>query len=231
MLLKRLLLIVAFIVPCVFLPGCQGLNHQDTALGEIDTESVLHSEVTEPKGNFLSEYEPLNIDGTINVVVEIPAGTNEKWEVDKLSGELLWTLEKNKYRIVNYLPYPGNYGMIPRTLMPKSLGGDGDPLDVIVLGPHQRRGTILKAEIIGVLQLRDRGEEDSKLIAVPKSGKLSLVKSLNDLDRDYSGISQIIELWFKNYKGAGKIESLGYADKAVAESLLFDAIQFYSLTH
>ena len=46
-----------------------------------------------------------------------------------------------KPREVKYLGYPGNYGMIPRTLLPKELGGDGDPLDVIVLGPAVERGS------------------------------------------------------------------------------------------
>ncbi len=84
--------------------------------------------------NFLTDYEPVNRDGTINVVVEIPTGTTAKWEVTKPDGKLQWEFKRGKPRVVKYLGYPGNYGMLPRTLLAKEDGGDGDPLDVIVLG-------------------------------------------------------------------------------------------------
>ncbi|MDJ0554326.1 MAG: inorganic diphosphatase [Microcoleaceae cyanobacterium MO_207.B10] len=58
--------------------------------------------IISPK-NLLSGYEPKNPDGTINMVLEIPTGTLAKWEVTKPDG---------KPRVVQYLGYPGNYGMI-----------------------------------------------------------------------------------------------------------------------
>jgi inorganic pyrophosphatase len=116
--------------------------------------------------NFLTGYKPFFEDGDINVVVEIPAGTLEKWEVDKTDGKMKWEFVDKKPRIINYLGYPGNYGMIPGTLLSKELGGDGDPLDVIVLGPPVERGSIVKCKLIGVLYLLDRGEKDDKLIAI-----------------------------------------------------------------
>ena len=60
--------------------------------------------------SFLDGYAPVNADGTINVVVEIPAGTNAKWEVCNPDGAMEWELVNGRPRIVNYLPYPGNYG-------------------------------------------------------------------------------------------------------------------------
>ena len=53
---------------------------------------------------------------------------------------MIWTFDHDTPRIVNYLGYPGNYGMIPRAFLPKNLGGDGDPLDVLLLGPSIKRG-------------------------------------------------------------------------------------------
>ncbi|MCK5820516.1 MAG: inorganic diphosphatase [Bacteroidales bacterium] len=116
--------------------------------------------------HFVSGYEPLMEDGKIQAVVEIPAGTLDKWEVDKETGYLKWEIRDGKPRVVQYLGYPGNYGMIPRTLLSKESGGDGDPLDVIVLGQPVERGSIVKAQLIGVLKLLDGGEQDDKLIAV-----------------------------------------------------------------
>jgi inorganic pyrophosphatase len=82
------------------------------------------------------------------VVIEIPSGTNEKFEVDKTTRQLkLEILNDGKQRLVNYLPYPFNYGMVPRTLLPKHLGGDGNPLGVIVLGKPIERGTVDRVQV------------------------------------------------------------------------------------
>ena len=116
--------------------------------------------------NFLKDFEPINSDGTINVVIEIPAGTAAKWEVDKKDGSLKWEFKEGKPRIVKYLGYPGNYGMVPQTLLSKELGGDGDPLDVLVLGKMVPRGSVVDAKLIGILKFLDGGEQDDKLLAV-----------------------------------------------------------------
>ena len=62
------------------------------------------------------------------VVIEIPAGTIEKYEIDKKNGGLKIDQRDGKPRLIKFLSYPANYGMIPQTLLPKNLGGDGDPL-------------------------------------------------------------------------------------------------------
>ena len=69
-----------------------------------------------------------NHDGTVKAIVEIPAGTSAKWEISKDDPHAVyWELKKGAPRIVDYLGYPGNYGAIPGTALPKELGGDGDP--------------------------------------------------------------------------------------------------------
>jgi inorganic pyrophosphatase len=177
--------------------------------------------------HFLTGYPPVAIDGRVNVVVEIPAGTDAKWEVTKSEGLLQWEIRNGRPRVVQYLPYPGNYGMVPGTLLPKEAGGNGDPLDVLVLGHWERRGTVLPVNLIGVLKLLDNGEQDDKLLAVPAVGPLSRVKNLKELDASYPGITQIIETWFTNYKGPGKMKSLGFADPESAQQILDTAIKAY----
>ena len=175
--------------------------------------------------SFLTGYEPLNPDGDINVVVEIPTGTLEKWEVVKPGGELKWEFRNDKPRIVQYLGYPGNYGMVPQTLLPKELGGDGDPLDVIVLGPAVPRGSVVKARLIGVLRLLDGGEQDDKLLAVQQDTPLYDVNSLKELDEKYQGVSEIVRIWFSNYKGPGKMEAKGFGDEDEARRILDAAMR------
>lgn len=186
-------------------------------------------EISKSKRNLLTDITPLFKDGDVNAVIEIPSGTVDKWELNKSTGQIQWELVDKTPRVVNYLGYPGNYGMIPQTLLSKEKGGDGDPLDILVLGPPVKRGGQVKCKIIGVLFLMDRGEQDDKLIAVSANSPLYNINDLIDLNKNYNGISEIIKLWFTNYKGPGKMESKGYGDKSVALALLRDAINEYKL--
>ena len=180
----------------------------------------------EPK-HLWHSWPAFNSDGSVNAIVEIPAGTNAKWQVNKYSGQLEWEQENGKNRVVNYLPYPGNYGMIPQTLLPKEAGGDGDPLDVLLLGPELPSGALVKIKLIGMLMLRDRGEVDDKLIAVHDDSPLADVSSIDSLNSRYAGATSIIETWFRNYKGPGKIESLGFAGPDSAMAVLEQAAEAY----
>jgi len=186
----------------------------DTKLIYPDNKTLFGSK------DFHTGYPALNKDGTFNVVVEIPAGTNDKWEVSKIDGTMEHTLENGRLRVVQYLPYPCNYGMIPRTILPIELGGDNDPMDVLLLGPTLERGSVVKARLLGVLKLIDQGENDHKLIAVSENSPLSSLKNLKELDEKYPGITLILEAWFSNYKGPKETKSMGYGSREEADELL-----------
>jgi inorganic pyrophosphatase len=177
--------------------------------------------------HLLRDYPPTDSSGNINVVVEIPAGTNAKWEVDKTTGQLKWEFKKGKPRVVSYLGYPGNYGMVPGTCLLKELGGDGDPLDVIVIGPAVPRGSVVKACPIGVLKMLDDGEQDDKLIALLLDSFLDAISTIEDLEREYKGITDIIEIWFSNYKGPGEMQSKGFEGVTEARNIIEAAAKAY----
>lgn len=170
--------------------------------------------------NFLKINPQHDGKGSVFAVVEIPAGCNDKWEVKK-DGRMVWDKKKGRVRFVQYLSYPGNYGMIPGTL-----SGDGDPLDIMILGNSAARGSVHKIRVIGVLEARDGGEPDDKLLAVfvdqHRSNAFANVKSVKELPRD-SG--KLIEQWFANYKPAGKMKILGLRDAAKARKILKQALQ------
>ena len=153
-------------------------------------------------------------------LIEIPAGTNQKWEQNKHSGEVEWEIRDGVHRVVNYLPYPGNYGMIENTLLPKDRGGDGDPLDVIVIGPAVDRGSRINIRIIGILKLKDNGEQDDKLIAVMDASPFDHVNSIAELQSQYTGVDEILRLWFTHYKGPGQMQFVGFADRLEALDVL-----------
>ncbi len=170
-------------------------------------------------------------DGLVHALIEIPAGTNAKWELDRDTGRLAWEQEDGRPRVVPYLPYPANYGMVPRTLLPAAEGGDGDALDVIVLGPARPRGEVAAAKLLGVLELLDGGERDDKLVAVLPGTPLADVDDLAGLDERHPGVTRILEVWFTSYKGPGKLESRGFAGRERAEEILRAAARAYEAAH
>jgi len=93
-------------------------------------------------------------------VIEIPKGCKNKYELDKKTGSL--RLDRVLYTATHY---PANYGFIPRTY-----AGDHDPLDVLVLCQEEIYPlTLVECYPIGVLRMTDSGEDDEKIIAIPKN--------------------------------------------------------------
>jgi inorganic pyrophosphatase len=153
-----------------------------------------------------------------NVVVEIPAGTNHKIEFDYASATFKNNQEEGKDRVINFLPYPGNYGFIPGTLMDKARGGDGDALDVLVVSESVPTGTVLQVRTLGAIVLRDRGEIDTKIIAIPADPALQVIQAKDFLTfaLRYDVIRTILEDWFQNYKGRQAVEILRWEDEVFA---------------
>lgn len=177
--------------------------------------------------HFVHDFAPRTDSGLIRAVIEIPAGTTEKWEVDKSDGQLKWEFKNGSPRVVRFLPYPGNYGMIPRTMLPKEAGGDGDPLDVLVLAPAVPRGSVIEVKLIGVLKLLDGGEQDDKLLAVLPGTALAGVSDLLELKTQFPGVLEIVEQWMTGYKGPSVMQSRGFGDRADALRVLDHAIRAY----
>lgn len=192
--------IVSIGLPLLFLTACNS------------NESLQYNQPIDPYGVASTEGEALN------VIVEIPAGTNHKVEFTPAAGFTLDTVSGGGKRIINFLPYPGNYGFVPSTMMDKNRGGDGDPLDVLVLSETVPTGTLIATTPIGALLLRDRGEIDTKIIAVPLDPKLRVFAVDNFLDfaLEHDGARSIIETWFLNYKGTKKMELIRWEDENYA---------------
>lgn len=115
-------------------------------------------------------------------VIEIPAGSKNKYELDKRSG--LLKLDRILYTSTHY---PANYGFIPRTL-----SEDADPLDVLVLCHESLEPmSIVECYPIGMITMIDDNEEDEKIIAIP----------LNDpFLNSYSDISELPQHQFNEIK-------------------------------
>ena len=93
-----------------------------------------------------------------NVIIEVPSGSNNKYEYNPKQD--IFQLDRVLFSSVHY---PGCYGFIPQTL-----GGDGDPLDVVVLtGEPMITGSVLNVRPVGYLKMTDDKGQDEKILAVP----------------------------------------------------------------
>ena len=166
----------------------------------------------------LTDFPTFSSDNTINVVIEIPAGTNAKVEYNKELKKLKVDQRNGKDRIIEYLPYPGNYGFIPSTYSNPSKGGDGDPLDALVISSSLLSGSIVETIPIGLLKLLDNGEQDYKIICIPSDKKLQTVsaKTFTEFSEKYPDALQIIELWFSNYDTTDTVTIEGWGDEKEA---------------
>ena len=154
----------------------------------------------------------------VNAYIEIVPSDTVKYELDKPTGHLKVD-RPQKFSNV----YPTLYGLIPQTYCGDSIAefcmkqasrtgivGDGDPLDVIVLGRAVPRGAVVRARVIGVLKLLDGGERDDKILAVLDGDPLAEAGSVRELDEEFPGVTKIVEIWFESYKGPGELEAQGF---------------------
>ena len=156
--------------------------------------------------------------GGINVIIEIPAGTNPKTEYNYANKRFEVEEVEGKKRSIDFLPYPGNYGFIPSTYMDPEKGGDGDALDVLVLSEALERGTIIEVKPLATLELLDNGEIDTKIIAIPVDTSLQIIDATDYITFmvKYNAAQQIIQNWFLSYKGLGKMEFVAWKDDRAA---------------
>jgi len=214
------------------LTGVVFVNADASELLAPDVKLVDEYTIKGPR-NFYDGFEPGDSKGSVNVVVEIPKGTTEKWEVSTDDGTIKWEFKKGKPREVKYLGgYPANYGSVPKTLLPKQYGGDGDPIDIVVVGDAIPRGSVIKVKLIGVLKMLDEGEFDAKLLAVREGSPEHQVSSIDELNSKFDGSADSVASWFVNYKGPNsgiELEGLGSTDEAT--NILLSSILAYKETN
>ena len=172
----------------------------------------------------ISEAKPSDNNGlqssedTLRFRIEIPAGTKQKWKFNDKTGEIEKDYKDGKERIIQFLPYPGNYGFIPETL-----AGDGDPIDVIDLDEAEKRGELKEVRIIGALDFEDKKEEDIKFVGVSPNGTFRHIQSIEQLLLEKPAVLEILKSWFLNYKKPGKMVFYGYIDRDESVRLIDSA--------
>lgn len=155
---------------------------------------------------------------SVTAVIEIPTNERNKYELDKELG--VFRLDRLLFSAVQY---PGDYGFLPRTL-----GDDGDPLDILVLTTVPVfTGCLVEARPVGLFHLLDRGAADEKVVAVPMSDPYS--EGINEIGDVRPHYLREVEHFFKVYKDleGTRTETRGFEGAAAARQAIVRAMQAY----
>lgn len=157
-------------------------------------------------------------DKTIWVTVEIPKGSRNKYEFDKIRKVI-----KFDRMLFSAVHYPSDYGFIPDTL-----ALDGDPLDVLVLVTEPTfPGCIIEARPIGLFKMTDEKGPDEKILCVPVSDPLW--NHIRELDQAPPHLLREIEHFFNVYKDLEdkKVSVEGWADRSAAYTIIEESVDRY----
>ncbi|USN87376.1 MAG: inorganic diphosphatase [Candidatus Nomurabacteria bacterium] len=126
--------------------------------------------------NLLHDIDPGNKEA-MNVIVEIPKFSKNKYEIDKETGMI--ALDRVMHTAQDY---PFDYGFVPQTLF-----DDGDALDVVLLTTYPLAlGILVKARPVGIMEMVDGGERDDKVLAVPVDDpRFDEVRDLKDVNKHF----------------------------------------------
>ncbi len=162
-----------------------------------------------------------NLPESMNVIIEVPKGSSNKYEIDKETGMI--KLDRANYSAA---AFPAEYGFVPQTLWE-----DGDALDVIVLATFPiPSGILVKVRPVALMEMIDTGESDYKIIGVPVDDKRwEDVQDLADINKH---TLKEIQHFFETYKALkGKtalVEINGFKGKDAAIEAINKSIQLYN---
>ena len=158
-----------------------------------------------------------------DVVIEIPKGSRNKYEVDHDTGRV--KLDRYLYTAMGY---PTDYGFIENTL-----GEDGDPLDALVLLPEPLfPGCLVEARPVGMFQMTDEAGGDDKVLCVPAGDvRWDHIQDLGDVS---SFELESIKHFFVHYKDLEPnkwVKAADFVDRAKAEAEVLASLERFKTGH
>lgn len=168
--------------------------------------------------NLLHDIEP-GTKEEMNVIIEIPKGSHNKYEIDKETG--LIALDRVAHTAQQF---PFDYGFVPQTLW-----DDGDALDVVLLTTYPLLpGILVRARPVALTKMVDSGDADDKVIAVPVDDPRW--KNVQDLSDVNPHTLKEIEHFFTTYKKLQNKEVVisGFENKAAAQGAFDKACEMYT---
>ena len=157
-----------------------------------------------------------------NVIIEIPMNADPvKYEVDKATGAIF----VDRFMSTS-MHYPTNYGYVPKTI-----SGDGDPVDVLVITPVPLiPGVVVPCRAIGILKMEDEAGEDGKVLAVPTDKILSIYTQWQKPEDLNPMRLNTIAHFFEHYKDLEKgkwVKVMGWEGPDAARKEVADGMAAY----
>lgn len=153
---------------------------------------------------------------SVEITIEIPKGSRNKYEVDHESGRV----KLDRY-LFTPMAYPADYGFIEGTL-----GEDGDPLDALVILPEPVfPGCVVDARIVGVFNMTDEAGGDDKLICVIDDVRWDHVQDIDDVPQARRDEIEHFFVHYKDLEPGKEVHGTGWGNKAAAEKILNEAIE------
>lgn len=165
---------------------------------------------------------PAGTKERMNVIIEIPHGSKNKYEINKELGII--ALDRVLHTAQDY---PFDYGYLPQTMW-----DDGDGLDVILLTTYPlNSGILAPSRPIGILRMRDSDDNDDKILAVPSDDpRFAEVQDISDVNKH---TLKEIEHFFSTYKQLQekKVVINGFDNKQAAEEAFDRSVKLYKEQH
>ena len=153
---------------------------------------------------------------SIEVTIEIPKGSRNKYEVDHETGKIYL----DRY-LFTPMAYPADYGFIDHTL-----GEAGDPLDALVILPEPLfPGVIVKARPVGVFKMTDEAGGDDKLLCVIDDVRYEKFQDIDDIAQDVKDEVEHFFVHYKDLEPGKEVNGSGGGDRAEAERILAEAVE------
>lgn len=159
----------------------------------------------------------------LQVVVEMPAGTNRTQRYDPAAKQFRPVRRAGLDHVVEFLPCPGNQGFIPGT----HAGTAGNPLPALVLAEAQPAGTVLEVLPIGLLTLDDNGVLAPVVLVVPARPSQQILPEVvtwKDLTERFPGAREVIRQWYQHQGRPGEVRTASWKDEKAAEQQIRDAM-------
>jgi inorganic pyrophosphatase len=175
------------------------------------TELVRSLDASQPHASHVWRDTPaINDDGTVNGYVEIARGDRRKWEFNMQSNER--AIDRVMAPAIG--GYPVNYGFVPQTI-----SYDGDPFDILVLGPPLAGGSLVRGIIVGLMFMEDEKGLDSKVVvsvagadgrprdALTRSEQQRIGEYFNTYKRDQPGMFSRVPGWGSVSEGLALVQT------------------------
>jgi len=207
-----------------YLPAGSAIRRQSDRSG-LATRSFFINDFSSTQSTMsLDNVSPgKNVPESFNVIIEIPMNADPvKYEVDKESGAIF----VDRF-MSTAMHYPCNYGYVPKTI-----SGDGDPVDVLVITPFPLiPGVVVPCRAIGILKMTDEAGEDGKVLAVPTDKILSIYTHWQKPEDMNPLRLKTIAHFFEHYKDLEEnkwVKVMGWEGPEAAKKEITDGMANYN---